>query len=59
MDKRLDYFVFKYSLGQSEIDFIPSFDPNNIIKKDTSRKTNKKIDIFPKYIKDVLETLKY
>ena len=37
----------------------PSFDPNNIIKKDTSRKTNKKIDIFPKYIKDVLETLKY
>ena len=37
----------------------PSFDPNNIIKKDTSKKTNKKIDIFPKYIKDVLETLKY
>ena len=37
----------------------PSFDPHYIIKKDTSRKTNKKIDIFPQYIKDVLETLKY
>ena len=37
----------------------PSFNPHYIIKKDTSKKTNKKIDIFPKYIKDVLETLKY
>ena len=26
LDKRLDYFVFKYSLGHSDIDFIPPFD---------------------------------